>query len=135
MWKCKEWWNIQLTLGIWCGPLSQHPLPPARHQPHLLIPSAQTNSQKKQREPRNEIQLPTNPIVLPWSTYTEPRGHHGRRFTKQQLNDLLPLEDDKKVKKGKGIKIFNSKQTIINQTLLAKIKVVHNSNKLKTNKQ
>ena len=42
MWKCKEWWNIQFTLGIWCGPLSQHPLPPARHQPHLLIPSAQT---------------------------------------------------------------------------------------------
>ena len=47
MWKCKEWWNIQLTLGIWCRPLSQHPLPPARHQPHLLIPSAQSNSQKK----------------------------------------------------------------------------------------
>ena len=49
MWKCKERWNIQLTLGIWCGPLSQHPLPPARHQPHLLIPSAQSNSHKKQR--------------------------------------------------------------------------------------
>ena len=47
MWKCKEWWYIQLTLGIWCGPLSQHPLPPARHQPHLLIPSAQTINQKK----------------------------------------------------------------------------------------
>ena len=27
-------------------PLSQHPLPPGRHQPHLLIPSAQSNSQK-----------------------------------------------------------------------------------------
>ena len=79
--------------------LESAPLPPARHQPHLLIPSAQTNSQKKQREPRNEIQLPTNPIVLPWSTFTEPRGHHGRRFTKQQLNDLLPLEDDKKREK------------------------------------
>ena len=37
MWKCKEWWNIQLTLGIWCRPLSQHPLPPARHQPHCLV--------------------------------------------------------------------------------------------------
>ena len=44
MWKCKEWWNIQLTVGIWCGPLSQHPLPPARHQPHLLIPSTQTTN-------------------------------------------------------------------------------------------
>ena len=20
MWKCKEWWNIQLTLRIWCRP-------------------------------------------------------------------------------------------------------------------
>ena len=45
MLKCKEWWNIQLTLGIWCGPLSQHPQLPARHQPHLLIPSAQTVNQ------------------------------------------------------------------------------------------
>ena len=42
MWKCKEWWNIELTLGIWCRPFSQHPLPPVRHQPHLVIPSAQT---------------------------------------------------------------------------------------------
>ena len=58
MWKCKEWWYIQLTLEIWCGPLSQHPLPPARHQPHLLIPSAQTINQKKNKESRNEIQLP-----------------------------------------------------------------------------
>ena len=40
MWKCKERWNIQLTLGIWCRPLNQHALPPGRHQPHLLIPSA-----------------------------------------------------------------------------------------------
>ena len=24
---------ISLHLGIWCGPLSQHPLPPAKHQP------------------------------------------------------------------------------------------------------
>ena len=30
-----------------CRPLSQHPLPPARHQPHLLIPSAQTINQEK----------------------------------------------------------------------------------------
>ena len=69
-----QWWNIHLTLAIWCGPLSPHPLPPARHQPHLLVPSAQTNNQKKSKEPRNEIQLPTNHIVLPWPTYTEPRA-------------------------------------------------------------
>ena len=39
--------NNQLALVIWCGILSQHPLPPARHQPHLLIPSAQTLNQEK----------------------------------------------------------------------------------------
>ena len=42
---------IKLTLGIWCGPLTQHPLPPARHQPHLLIPSAQTINQEKTNNP------------------------------------------------------------------------------------
>ena len=42
-WKCKEWWNIQLTLGIWCGPLSQHPLLPATHQPQPLTPSFQVH--------------------------------------------------------------------------------------------
>ena len=51
MWKCKEWWNIQLTFGIWQGPLGQHPLPPARHQPLLLISSAQTINHKKAKNP------------------------------------------------------------------------------------
>ena len=37
MWKCKKWWNNQLTLGI--------------HQPHLLIPSAQTINQEKTKNP------------------------------------------------------------------------------------
>ena len=41
----------QLALGIWCGPLSQHPLPAARHQPHLLIPSALTINQEKTENP------------------------------------------------------------------------------------
>ena len=36
---------------------------------------------RKNKEPRNEIQLPTNHIVLPWSTYTEPRGKRGRLGT------------------------------------------------------
>ena len=66
MWKCKEWWHNELTLGIWCGPLSQHPLSPARHQAHLLIPSTQNNQPGKNKEPRNEIKLSTNHIVLPW---------------------------------------------------------------------
>ena len=66
--------NDELTLGIWCGPLSQqHPLPLARHQSHLLIPSAKIINQEK-KESRNDIQLPTNRIELPWPTYTEPRA-------------------------------------------------------------
>ena len=71
--KCGSVRNGEIfTLGIWCRPLRQHPLPPARHEPHLLIASAQTINQKKKKEPRNQIQLSTNRIVLPWSTYTEP---------------------------------------------------------------
>ena len=58
MWKCNEWWNIQLTLGIWCGPLSQHPLPPARHQPHLMIPSAETINQKEAKNPEMRFHSP-----------------------------------------------------------------------------
>ena len=27
MGKCKEWWNTQLTFGVWGGPLIWHPLP------------------------------------------------------------------------------------------------------------
>ena len=62
MWKCKEWWNIQLTLAIWCRPLSQHLLPPARHQPHFLIPSAQTINDKKAKNP--EMRFNSHQIVL-----------------------------------------------------------------------
>ena len=38
---------INLHLG--CA-LSQHPLPPARHQLHLLIPSVQKNQPGKNKE-------------------------------------------------------------------------------------
>ena len=62
MWKCKEWWNIELTLGIWYRHLSQHSLPPARHQPHLLIPSVQTIDQKKAKNP--EMRFNSQQIVL-----------------------------------------------------------------------
>ena len=61
MWKCKEWWNIELTLGICCGPLIQHLLPTARHQPHLLIPSAETINQKKAKNP--EMRFNSQQIV------------------------------------------------------------------------
>ena len=61
MWKCQEWWTIQLTLGIWCTPLSEHLLPSARHQPHLLIPSAETINQKKPKNP--EIRFNSQQLV------------------------------------------------------------------------
>ena len=57
MWKCKEWWNNQLTLGIWCRILIH-----ARHQPHLLIPSAQTISHEKTKN--SEIRSNFQQIVL-----------------------------------------------------------------------
>ena len=60
MWKCKEWRNIQLTLKIWS--LSQHPLPPARHQPHLLIPSTLKINQKKAKN--WEMRFNSEKIVL-----------------------------------------------------------------------
>ena len=62
MWKCKEWWNIELTLGICCGPLIQHALLPARHPPHLLIPFAETINQKKANNPK--IRFNSQQIVL-----------------------------------------------------------------------
>ena len=73
MYKCKEWWNIQLTIGIWCGPLSQHPLPPARHQPHLLIPSAQTINQKKAKNPEMRINSQQITLYCP-GLYTQNPG-------------------------------------------------------------
>ena len=48
--------------------------------PATFIDSIHPNNQlgKKNKESRNEIQLPTNRIVLPWPTYTEPRAKRGR---------------------------------------------------------
>ena len=42
---------MSLTIEIWCRPLSQHPLTPARHQPHPLNPSAQTINQEETKNP------------------------------------------------------------------------------------
>ena len=41
--------------------LESAPLPPARHQPHLLIPSAQTTNQKKAKNP--EMRFNSQQIV------------------------------------------------------------------------
>ena len=61
MGKCRQWWNIQLTFGIWWEPLGQHPLPSGRRQPHLLIVSTQTSNHKKAKNP--EIQFNFQQIV------------------------------------------------------------------------
>ena len=42
--------------------MSQHSLPPARHQPHLLIPSTQTFNQKKPTNP--EMRFNSQKIIL-----------------------------------------------------------------------
>ena len=57
MWKCEEWWDIQLTLGIWCRPLSQNPPHPVTQQPHPLTPSAQTMNQEETKESSKNIKL------------------------------------------------------------------------------
>ena len=53
---------FNFTLEIWCGPLSQHPLPLDIHQTHLLIPSAQKINQKKAKNP--EIRFNSQQILL-----------------------------------------------------------------------
>ena len=66
---------INLHLGSGAGPwVSQTP---ARHQLHFLIPSTQAINQQKDKEYKNEIQLPGNPIVLVWPTYAELRVKWG----------------------------------------------------------
>ena len=53
--KCRSVTNddiFNLHLGSGGGPWSQHPLPSARHQPHLLIPSGKTIYQKKTKNPK-----------------------------------------------------------------------------------
>ena len=60
----------------------ESPSPASSTTPATFIDSIRPrNYPGKSKEPRNEIQLPTNHIVLPWSTYTEPRGKRGRLGT------------------------------------------------------
>ena len=54
MWKCNEGRYIQLTLGIWCWPLSENPLPPARQQPGPLTPSTQAIIQEETNQLKNQ---------------------------------------------------------------------------------
>ena len=50
--------------------------------PAIFIDSIRLNNKpEKSKEPRNEIQLPTNRIVMSRSTYTEPRVERGRLGT------------------------------------------------------
>ena len=62
--KCASVRNDDIInlLGIWCEPLSQHLLPPARHPPHFMISSAQTINQEKTKN--SEIRSNFQQIVL-----------------------------------------------------------------------
>ena len=80
MWKCNEGRYIQLTLGIWCWPLSENPLPPARQQPGPLTPSTQAIIQEETNQLK-KIKLQKDCIVLPWPVYTEPRAKRGTLLT------------------------------------------------------
>ena len=67
-------WDLVLALEL--------ASPASCKTPVTFIDSIRPNNQpEKSKEPRNEIQLPTNRIVLPWSTYTEPRAKRGRLET------------------------------------------------------
>ena len=56
-----EIFNSHLASVIWCRPMSQHHLLPARHQPHLFIASPQTINQKKAKNP--EMRFNSQQIV------------------------------------------------------------------------
>ena len=50
--------------------------------PAIFIDSIRSNNQPgKTKECRNEMQLPTNCVVMPWPICTEPRGKTGRLGT------------------------------------------------------
>ena len=68
---------ISLHLGS-CVPFSQDPLPPARHQLQLFVPSAQTINQEKKKNPEMRSNFQTNHIILSRPTYTELRAKRGR---------------------------------------------------------
>ena len=68
---------ISLHLGS-CVPFSQDPLPPARHQLQLFVPSAQTINEEKKKNPEMRSNFQTNHIILSRPTYTELRAKRGR---------------------------------------------------------
>ena len=51
MWKCKEWWDNQLTLGIWCRPFLESASPTSCKTPATFIDSIDLKQsiRKKQR--------------------------------------------------------------------------------------
>ena len=56
--------------------------PASYKTPAIFIDSIHPNKYPQtSKEARNEIQLPTNCIVLPWSIYTKPRAKRGRLGT------------------------------------------------------
>ena len=71
---------FNLHLGSGAGPWGRIPCLVQESSPiYWFHPPKQVAWKKK--EPRNEIQLPIDRIVLHWSTYTEPRVKRGRLGT------------------------------------------------------
>ena len=62
MWNCKEWWNNQHTLGIWCGLFSHHPLPPAKHSHIYWFHLTKTINEERTKNP--EMRCNFQQIIL-----------------------------------------------------------------------
>ena len=61
-----------MEVGSGAGPGRQYPLPPARHQPHLLIPSVQKINQKKTKNP--EMRFNSQQIISYCLDHTQNPG-------------------------------------------------------------
>ena len=81
--KCGSVWNdeiINLHSESGAGPWVSSPA--SCKTPVKFIDSIRPNNQPgKNKESRNETQLPTNCIVLPWPTYTKLRAKTGKLGT------------------------------------------------------
>ena len=76
--KCRSLKNDEI-FNLHLGSLSQHPLPLAGHQPHLLIPSALTINHEKAENP--EMRSNTQQIVW-YCLGMLPASKHGSKLNR-----------------------------------------------------